>query len=138
MVQSSELRDVMLSFYDALGKGDLSYFDRHFSTSGDVRAIGTDPAEWWRGGAAVAEIWRGQIEALGGSMNIAPGDVEAFTEGSVGWVADQATFSLDDGSKLPIRFTAVFHQEDGDWKLVQSHGSIGVSNEESIGEDLPT
>jgi hypothetical protein len=29
-------------------------------------------------------------------------------------------------------------EQSGDWKLVQSHGSIGVSNEESIGEELPT
>jgi len=138
MEQSGELRDVMLAFYDALSRGDLEFFDRHFSNAREVRAIGTDPGEWWRGGAAVSGVWKEQIEALGGSMNITPGDLEAFTEGSVGWVADRATFNLPDGSSLPIRFTAVFHTEDGDWKLVQSHGSIGVSNEESIGEELPT
>jgi ketosteroid isomerase-like protein len=103
-----------------------------------VRAIGTDPGEWWSGGAAVSGVWKEQIEVLGGSMNITPGDLEAFSEGSVGWVADRATFNLPDGSRLPVRFTAVFHTEHGDWKLVQSHGSIGVSNEESIGEELQT
>jgi ketosteroid isomerase-like protein len=138
MEQSGELRDVMLDFYEALGNGDLSFFDRHFSAADEVRGIGTDPAEWWRGGMSVTRVWKEQIEAMGGSMSLRPGEVEAFAEGSVGWVADQATFALPDGSQIPIRFTAVFHREDGAWKLVQSHGSIGVSNEESVGQELPT
>jgi hypothetical protein len=138
MEQSGELRDVMLGFYKALGTGDVSFFDRHFSAADEVRGIGTDPVEWWRGGATVAGVWKEQLEAMGGSMSISPGELEAYAEGSVGWVADQATFSLPDGSQIPIRFTAVFHREDGVWKLVQSHGSIGVSNEESIGQELPT
>jgi hypothetical protein len=31
----------------------------------------------------------------------------------------------------------VLHREDGDWKFVQSHASVGVANEEAFGE-LPT
>jgi len=34
--------------------------------------------------------------------------------------------------------TSVFHQEDGAWKLVQSHYSIGVSNEDVVGRELTT
>ena len=36
-----------------------------------------------------------------------------------------------------MRFSGVFHQEDGAWKMVQFHLSIGAMNEESIGEELP-
>lgn len=33
----------------------------------------------------------------------------------------------------PVRLTAVLYQEDGDWKLVQSHhASIGVPNEQML------
>jgi hypothetical protein len=28
-----------------------------------------------------------------------------------------------------VRLTAVLHQEDGDWKIVQTHASIGVPND---------
>ncbi len=136
MEQSSELRDVMMRFYDALSKGDPSFFDRHFSKADAVRGIGTDPEEWWQGSGLI-DVWKQQIDAMGGSMPLVPGDVEAYSEGSVGWVADRARLVLPDGAEVPIRFTAVFHQEDGEWKLVQSHGSIGVPNEESVGQDLP-
>jgi hypothetical protein len=136
MEQSVELRDVMLGFYEALASGDLSFLDRHISTAGEVRGIGTDPDEWWAGGHLL-EVWKEQIEAMGGSMPLAAGDPEAYSEGSVGWVADRPILKTPDGD-VPLRFTAVFRREDGAWKIVQSHGSLGVANEESFGENLPT
>lgn len=137
MEQSPELRKVMLHFYEALSSGDVSFLERHFSTSSEVRGIGTDPQEWWEGGRLV-EVWKEQIEAMGGGMPLAAGDPEAYSEGSVGWVADRPTLKMPDGTDVPLRFTAVFHRENGDWKIVQSHGSLGVSNDESFGEELPT
>jgi ketosteroid isomerase-like protein len=135
--RSDELRDLFLRFYDALAKGDAGFFDHHFSRDADVRGIGTDPHEWWPG-PRVAEVFKEQIEAIGGGMALKAGDPEAYAEGSVGWVADRATFTLPDGGELQLRFTGVLHREDGDWKFVQSHGSLGVANEESFGEELPT
>ncbi len=137
MERSDELLGVVVGFYEALSKGDLGFFDRHFSRSEGVRGIGTDPDEWWSGGR-LAEVWQEQIEAMGGSMPLEPGQPEAYTEGTVGWVADRPALVLPDGGRLPLRFTAVFHREDDDWKLVQSHGSIGVANEETFGDDIPT
>ncbi len=136
MEQSSELRNLMLQFYKALASGDVSFFDRHFSDSEEVRGIGTDPQEWWSG-PRVAEVWKEQIAAMGGSMALQAGDPEAYVDGNVGWVADRPTLDAGDGNRVPLRFTAVFHNEGGAWKLVQSHGSLGVANEESFGE-LPT
>ena len=136
MEQSDELRNVMLQFYEALSSGDLSFIDRHISTSDHVRGIGTDPEEWWSG-ARLVEVWKQQIAALGGSMPLTAGDLEAYADGDVGWVADRPTLDLGDGNPLAIRLTGVFRREDGVWKLVQSHGSIGMSNESTFGE-LPT
>jgi ketosteroid isomerase-like protein len=137
MERSDELRELFLRFYDALNSGDAGFFDRHFSRDADVRGIGTDPQEWWSG-SRVVEVFKEQIDAMGGSMQLKPGDPEAYAEGSVGWIADQATLALPDGGALAVRFTGVLHREDGDWKFVQSHGSIGIANEETFGEDLPT
>jgi ketosteroid isomerase-like protein len=136
MQRSDELRDVILGFWNALAGGDVAFLERHISTADEVRGIGTDPDEWWSG-TRLLEIWKQQIEAMGGSMPVVAGDPEAYVEGSIGWVADQPKLQTPDGD-LPLRFTAVFRQEDGDWKIVQSHGSIGVANEESFGEDIPT
>jgi ketosteroid isomerase-like protein len=136
MERSDELRDVMLQFYSALSSGDLSFIDRHFSTAEEVRGIGTDPSEWWSG-HKLMNVWKEQVAALGGSMPISAGDLEAYAEGDIGWVADRPTLDVGDGNPVAIRLTAVFRKEDGDWKLVQSHGSIGLPNESTFG-DLPT
>jgi ketosteroid isomerase-like protein len=137
MERSDELRELFLRFYEALGQGDKDFFDRHFSRDAGVRGIGTDPDEWWSG-PRVAEVFQEQIDALGGGMQFEPGEPEAWVEGSVGWVADQASFALPDGTRLPVRFTGVLHVEDGEWRFVQSHGSVGVANEEAFSEELPT
>ncbi len=131
MVRSPELRALILRFYEALSKGDAAFIDSHFSVAEAARGLGTDPEEWWQGGQ-VAGAWKEQLEAMGGSMPIAAGDPEAYVEGTVGWVADRPTLQLPAGA-VGVRLTAVFHQEDGEWKLVQVHGSLGVPNEEPPG-----
>jgi hypothetical protein len=55
-------------------------------------------------------------------------DVAAFREGSVGWAASHGYFEMG-GRRVPMRLTAVMHQEDGEWKAIQSHASIGVPND---------
>lgn len=126
MHESPELRNLILRFYEALSNGDASFIDRHFSTAEAARGIGTDPGEWWQG-PRTAEAWKEQLEAMGGSMPLVAGDPEAHVEGTVGWVADRPTLQLQEGA-VAVRLTAVFHQEEGEWKIVQIHGSLGVPN----------
>jgi hypothetical protein len=51
--------------------------------------------------------------------------------------ACRAELRLPDGGELPFRITCVLHREEGEWKFVQSHASIGVANEQTVGR-LPT
>jgi ketosteroid isomerase-like protein len=135
MEQSDELRDLTLRFYEAATTGDLSFFDRHVSRQEGVVFVGTDPNEWWEGFEALREAIRAQSEQMGG-MQIVPGQIQAYREGSVGWVIDgDASFRLADGTEIPFRNSVVFRREDGEWKVVHGHSSIGVSNEEMFGED---
>ncbi len=138
MEQSDELRDLTLRFYEATTTGDLSFFDRYVSRQEGAMFLGTDPNEWWEGFEALREAMRAQSEALGG-MQIVAGQLQAYREGGVGWVIDRdASFRLPDGREIPFRSTLVFRREDGEWKLVHLHSSIGVSNEEMFGQDLST
>jgi adenylate cyclase len=138
MEQSDELRDLTLRFYEATTTGDLSFFDRYVSRQEEAMFLGTDPNEWWEGFEALREAMRAQSEALGG-MQIVAGQLQAYREGGVGWVIDRdASFRLPDGREIPFRSTLVFRREDGEWKLVHLHSSIGVSNEEMFGQDLST
>jgi hypothetical protein len=138
MEQSEELRDLMLRLYEALTIGDLSFVDRHVSRQEGAVFVGTDPDEWWESFEAFREAMRAQTEAMSGSgLQIVAGQLQAYREGSVGWAIDRdALFRLPDGSEVPFRNTIVFLQEDGEWKLIHVHSSIGVRNEEMFGEDV--
>jgi hypothetical protein len=99
-------------------------------------AIGTDPNEWWSGEETVKGAWRAQLEATGG-FPTTPGDIRGYASGDIGWAAATFTTKLPDGSDKPGRMTAVLVREGKDWKLAQVHVSIGVPNEDILGE-LPT
>ena len=138
MEHSDELRDLTLRFYEAATTGDLSFFDQHVSRQEGAVFVGTDPNEWWEGFEALREAMRAQSEAMGGGgLQIVAGQLQAYREGSVGWVIDRdASFRLPDGTQIPFRSTVVFRREEGEWKLVHAHASIGVRNEEMFGEDV--
>ena len=137
MEHSDELRDLTIRFYEATTSGDLSFFDRHVSRQEEgVVFVGTDPDEWWEGFEAFVEAMRAQSEAMGG-MQIVTGQLQAYQEGSIGWVIDRdASFRMPDGTEIPFRNTVVFRREDGEWKVVHEHASIGIRNEEMFGEDV--
>jgi ketosteroid isomerase-like protein len=139
MELSDELRDLTLRFYEATTTGDLSFFDRHVSHLEEgVVFVGTDPDEWWEAFEAFREAMRAQSEGMRG-MRIVPGELQAHREGEVGWVVDRdASFELPDGTQIPFRSTLVFRREEGEWKLVHLHSSLGVRNEERFGEGVPS
>jgi ketosteroid isomerase-like protein len=136
MQASTELKDLVLRFYAALAQGDLAFVAQTMSAEDGAVFIGTDPQEWWMGQEASA-AFQAQADAMGGGIPVVPGDPQAYVEGTVGWTSEQSKFQFPDGSEQPFRATHVFHQVDGAWKLVQAHYSIGVSNEEAVGQELP-
>jgi hypothetical protein len=131
MQASPELQERMLRFFQAAAAGDTGVIDELYSRQSGTLQIGTDPSEWWRGWETITGVWREQIAALGGSMPVVANDVEAWQEGPVGWAAVQGAIQVPEQPEIPLRFTGVFHRENGAWKLVQGHGSIGVANEET-------
>ena len=137
MQESAEIRETVLRFYDALGSASAAEaVDETLSTDDAVTFIGTDPNEFWRGHDTITRIWGEQLRELGG-FKLKPGKLVAFAEGDVGWFADDPTFELSEG-EVATRITGVLRRENGGWKLVQGHASIGVANEEAVGQELPT
>ncbi|HKP53332.1 MAG TPA: nuclear transport factor 2 family protein [Chloroflexia bacterium] len=138
MEESAEVKAIMMRYYDAITNGDVEAMDQLFSREDGVLLIGTDPNEWWPGYDKIMEIWRVQFEAVGGGFPVTSTDLRAYSEGSMGWAADRPVFHFPDGSEAPFRLTTVLHKEGDDWKVVHSHVSFGVANEEAIGQELPT
>ncbi|MEZ4713717.1 MAG: nuclear transport factor 2 family protein [Caldilineaceae bacterium] len=137
MIQpSTELMELMTRWYAGFSAGDLSIIDEIFSHDPVLLTIGTDPDEWLMGFDAIAPIYRAQIGAVGG-VKIEPGHIMAFSAGDVGWVADRPLITLPDGNTISMRATLVFYRENGAWKMIQQHNSVGVSNEELVGKMLP-
>jgi hypothetical protein len=133
MERSDELIDVVLAAFEDFLSQDTSWIDRHTSRHEGVLVIGTDPNEWIDGGDQVAENAKQEIQESTARFS-SPGEVEAFVEGSVGWASARPVWTLEDGGKIPVRWTGVFHLEDGEWKMVQGHVSVGVPNEDLFGE----
>jgi ketosteroid isomerase-like protein len=138
MHESAELAAAVREMYEAMATGDLQWLTSTLSPGDATTAIGTDAAEWWEGGRVVREKLAAQFEAGLSGVRYESTRMRAYEEGDVGWVADSLLAVLPDGTTAGIRITAVFHREDGVWRLVQNHASLGVPNEQAIGMSLPT
>lgn len=133
MRESPELAKVIAGWFSAAAAGDASWRDRHVSRQPGLRIIGTDPEEWLSGGPAY-EFLRNEAETVGGRVKVKIQEIEAFEEGDTGWGVALPEITLADGTtKVTPRWSAVFHREDGQWRLVQLHASIGRGNAEAFG-----
>lgn len=135
MEVSAELRGRMQQYYDAARRGHGDDASAFLSHQDGFVVIGTDPDEWWdREGYSRA--MRTQAQELGGEIPIEAGDIHAFREGSVGWVVDRPRFRFPDGTEVPARATVIYHLEDDAWRIVHLHLSLGIPNEEALGQEL--
>lgn len=137
MEASAELREIIAGWFAAAVRGDASWRDRHVSRNANLRIVGTDPSEWLLGEPAYRFL-KEEAETVGGKFEVSVSEVEAFSEGSVGWGVALPRIRLPDGRQASPRWSAVFHREADGWKLVQLHASIGVSNEEAFGSLFQT
>ena len=130
MHRSLEIEQLVHAWFDAASRGDAALVDAHVSLADATRLIGSDPSEIYAGGLAVVEFLKGEVESAGGHATFAPADIEAFSEGTVGWATTRLKITMPDGKYVAPRWSAVFHREDGAWKFVHTHASIGVANDD--------
>lgn len=130
MDRCAEIEQLVADWFEAATRGDASLVAERVSSGPVTRLIGSDPAELFEGGEAVAAFLLGEVEGAGGHATFTPAGTEAFSDGTVGWASTQVTITMPDGKRVSPRWTAVFHDEDGVWKFVQIHASIGIPNDE--------
>ena len=126
--RSPELEQVMRNTIDAMERSDIEWVEQRTSHDDCVVGIGSDPSEWSKGFDETLRLWSESMPDATLQVHAGLDDVEAFREGGVGWAAGRGWFDVE-GRRVPVRMTAVLHQEDGDWKIVQTHASIGVPND---------
>lgn len=134
MERSPELEELTRKLYAAVSHADAGFFERYLSRGESCVVIGTAPDEWWDDYAAALDPIRRQMAAVGNAVELVAGDVRAYRRGEAGWVSDQPTLKL--GSIVALcRHTSVFVLEAGEWRIVQHHFSIGVSNDVVFGSE---
>jgi ketosteroid isomerase-like protein len=75
------------------------------------------------------------VAAAGGGDDIhaVADDVDIHIQGDVAWAEGRGRFTRAGGGERPVRMTCVLVREDGQWKVVQSHASIGVPDADIFG-----
>ena len=134
MEPSTDLRDLTVQVVQAVGDGDVAFLERHISRQADVAFLGTDPDEWWTDLACLSRALTAQRQA---GVTAIPVDPLAYQEGNVGWAVDRRVRVHIGDHEVPFRFSVVYRREDGAWKMVHFHSSIGVPNEDVLGVELP-
>ena len=103
--------------------------------------IGSDAKEWWEGYEAISAVVRVQFQEFRDElppMRFEVEGIDAWKEGTVGWVASRALMVIEGMPPLPTRSTLVLREEGAYWRIVQWHFSIAVTNEAALGVDLTT
>lgn len=108
---------------------DLVMVDNCWSNQKGVLGIFTAPHEWLEGHQAILELYR-QAQPMRDDYRVMVNHLDAYWEGSVGWVAACPVFILSNGGKVTKRFTAILPRDAGEWKFVQYHLSVAVPDEE--------
>jgi hypothetical protein len=129
--RSPEVEQSMREAFAMMQRGDIEGLVARTSSQPGVMMIGSDPTEWYAGREAIEGMARDA--AAGGSdmPTSALDEIEGYRDGDLGFANIRGTWSMG-GSSVPFRLTTVVHLEDGAWKAVQSHASIGVPNEEMM------
>lgn len=129
MNRSPEIEQLMRDMVEAVDRGDMDTLNnRTLSGEDGVVMIGTDPGEYTRTQAGMRQMLEDSTPEGPLHMHVAMDEVHGYEEGDVGW-ADGTGSVTRGGDSAATRFTAVFRREQGGWRCVQAHSSIGVPNE---------
>ncbi|MGI9622887.1 MAG: nuclear transport factor 2 family protein [Acidimicrobiales bacterium] len=134
MKQSPELRVLIAEYFEAFTAGGPEWVDGHVVNSPELRLIGTNASEWLEGEQAFA-VFRQEASEAAGTLGAEVTEIEAYSEGDVGWGAALVRFTIPTGETARSRFSVVFVMRSGDWKVVSAHNSIAVSDDDAFAID---
>ena len=127
MQPSEEVKEYILDFYRRLNEADPSDFEALIvANPAGCLVVGTGPDDWITDAADLKQAF---VEP---PHTIDAGEVEAWEDGHLGWLTDTPSFGFSDGSTFPTRVTAILRKEGGSWRMLHSHFSVGIPDEEAI------
>jgi ketosteroid isomerase-like protein len=130
--RAPDVERVISDWLEAKHVGDAPRIRTSLSSDDAALAIGTGAEEWYAGATTFADA-----HASAPPFTAAIEHLEAYAVGPVGWAAVRAVVQTGDGGGVPVRLTLVLANEDGSWRIVQSHASTAASDyrrlERSVG-----
>jgi len=121
VARSSELEAVLRRILRAYEARDVATVRALMSRSDELMVIGSDPREWLHGVEAV-EVAAAQLAEMP-RFTETIGRIEAHEHGDFGWAAAEFTVEWADEDPDDFRVSAVFHLEEGVWRVVHWHAS---------------
>ena len=115
-----EVEQLVHDWLVARQTGDVAGISAPLGDYDGALAIGTEPGEWWSGTDSFGDAHRG-----GGTFSATVEHVEAHSEGNAAWAAARALVDFGEGDHVTVRLTLVLVRYGGDWRIVQSHASVG-------------
>jgi hypothetical protein len=125
MKRSPEIENLMHESVAALERNDLAFIEERTSRADGVVAIGTDPDEYARDFETIMQLMADSTPDAGPQVRISIDQIRGYEEGDIGWSDATGRFEHG-GAAVPVRITDVVRREDGIWRSVQTHASIGV------------
>jgi ketosteroid isomerase-like protein len=126
MTPSTEILETMLELYRRMLAGESDAANDLISTDPATLFIGS-AGEWVDDQAALRGEYQVDSEGL-----IAGQNPVAYANGDVGWFADQPTWRFADGTSAEMRMSAVLQREPAGWRIVHSHLSVGVPDDQCV------
>jgi len=125
-----EIRKLLDEMIEAQNSGDAPRLRTMLSERPDAIHIGTDAQEWWTSNQVVDAS---AAVSGGDDIRAVADDFDIHVQGDIAWIEGHGRFTRADGAERPVRMTGVVVREEGQWKVVQSHASIGVPNADIFG-----
>ena len=126
MTPSTDVRDTVLAMYRHMLAGESEATNAIISTDPATLFIGSS-GEWVDDQAVLRGSTQVPTEGL-----VAGDHPVAYANGDVGWFADQPTWVFADGTRAEMRMSAVLQREGSGWRVVHTHLSIGVPDDECV------
>jgi uncharacterized protein (TIGR02246 family) len=134
---TDRLKSVMDEINRAWETEDIELFSRIVAHDADLVSFGSDVNDQWIGWEALRKGLEEQF-AVFSDTRVTPHrlDVHVSKTGQVAWLAQAMAVStrfFDSPLRLEARITSVFEKRDAEWKLVQFHYSVPISESRGLG-----
>ncbi len=126
MTPSAEILETMLELYGHMLAGESDAANELISTDPATLLIGS-AGEWVDDQSVMRGTYLVDTEGL-----VVGDHPVAYANGDVGWFADRPTWRFADGTHAEMRMSAVLQREADGWRMVHSHLSVGVPDNECV------